>query len=153
MENQENNKETNITINGITFTTQEAFAKYREDHTFRVGDAVNVMTNEYTETKVCPGLITGINDFGEGKVTLEVAYIGGYGNELHFGEIYSDECGAKTCIKGIAPINEFNDLRMKLTDCIARMEQEVARKEGEVAAIQKHISRLRNFAEKVNLDM
>jgi hypothetical protein len=139
--------EHNIQINGITFTTKEAFAKYREQHTFRVGDAVNVMTKEYSEVKVYPGFITGISDFGNNKVSIHIAYISGYSNELKFGEIYSDECEVTTSeITGIAPINEFNDMNMRLSDCIARMERTIAAKKAEIEGIQKHVSRLREFA-------
>lgn len=145
--NQAYEPELNIQINGITFTTKEVFAKYREQHTFRVGDAVNVMTKEYNEVKVYPGFITGISDFGNNKVSLHVAYLSGYNNELKFGEIYSDECAVTTsAITGIAPINEFNDMNLRLSDCIARMESSIAAKKAEIDCIQKHVARLRDFA-------
>lgn len=149
--NDEETNEKNIVINGITFTTKEAFAKYREDHTFRMGDAVNVMTNEFPETKVYPGFITGISDFGNGKVALDLVYFSGYVNDLRFAEIYSDECNAKNSIVGIAPINQFNDLRMKFTDCIARMEQEATKKNGELASLRKLIERMRQFAKTIGI--
>lgn len=138
--------EHNIVINGITFTTKEAFAKYREQHTFRVGDAVNVMTKEYSSVVVNRGFITGISDFGDNRTCLHVAYVSGYNNELKFGEIYSDECKVDSPgIIGIAPINEFNDTNLRLTDCISRMENVVATKKTEIENTQKHIARLREF--------
>lgn len=148
----DNEKEQDITINGITFTTKEAFARYREEHTFRVGDAINVMCKEYSTTKVHPGFITGISDFGNGKVTLDIAYIGnrGFGSELEFAEVFTDECGeTNSPIVGIAPINEFNDLRMRLVDCVAKMEKQIATKKSEIAEMEKHIARLRAFDEKI----
>ena len=143
----EQDHEQNITVNGITFTTKEAFARYREEHTFRVGDAVNVMTSEYSETKVCPGFITGISDFGEGKVSIDLVYFTDFGN-MEFGEVFSDTCNAKSKITGIAPINEFNDLRMRLTDTIGRVESQINQKHTEIDGMERKLKTLRSFLNK-----
>lgn len=150
--NETSEKEMNIIINGLTFTTKEAFAKYREEHTFRGGDAVNVMVKEYGETSVCPGFIIGINDFGEGRVSLDVAYLSAsYPASLKFGSVYSDTCeDAKSDILGVAPINEFNDLTMKIADALKYLENNIATKKSELASLERQFEWLKDVGEKMS---
>ena len=55
-------KVTGITVAGVNFSTKEAFVEYREKHQFKMGDAVQALFKSYSDTKVVPAFICGIND-------------------------------------------------------------------------------------------
>lgn len=143
-------KQAVIEINGVTFTTDNAFLKYRESHQFRVGDAVNVLVKKYSGLEVRPGFIVGVNDFGANKdgksrFALTVAYVeDDYARSLKIDNVFNDACETETnTIAGIAPVNEYNDLTVQFGDVYKRMTDHIRGEEMRLEALKKQAETLK----------
>lgn len=147
----ETGKVTGITIAGVNFSTKEAFVEYREKHQFRTGDAVQALLKGYSETKVVPAIICGINDFGNDRVSIDLCYITPY-DRLEFDCVFSDEIlGGKakdSGIIGLAPLNEFNDVGLKVANVMQAIRGVIASKELELDRLRQQVKVLESFATK-----
>lgn len=148
--NKEEGRKTVITINGINFSTEEAFAEYRAKHEFRIGDAVMGLFMSYgNEGTVKPAFVTGINDFGDGRHTIDIAYID-Y-NDFKFASIMSDEIvGDKkptTGLVGLAPLNRWNNVGLKCATVLEALEGTIAAKRLELDQLLHKEKMIREFME------
>ena len=147
----ETGKVTGITIAGVNFSTKEAFVEYREKHQFRMGDAVQALLKSYLETKVVPAFICGINDFGNDRISIDLCYITPY-DKLEFDCVFSDEIlGGKakdSGIIGLAPLNEFNDVGLKVASVMQALRGVIASKELELDRLRQQVKVLESFATK-----
>lgn len=147
----ESGKVTGIQVAGVNFSTKEAFVEYREKHQFKMGDAVQALVKSYSDTKVLPAFVCGINDFGDDRISIDVCYIGDYYNELKFDCVFSDEIlGDKkkdSGIVGLAPINDFNDVGLKVATVMAAITGTIAAKQLELDKLREQVKCLEQFVE------
>lgn len=139
-----------ITVAGVNFSTKEAFVEYRENHQFKIGDAVQALVKSYSDTKVYPAIVCGINDFGNDRISIDLCYITSY-NKLEFDSVFSDEIlGDKkkdSGIVGLAPVNEFNDIGLKVSDVLNALHGTILAKEHELDTLREQVKILESFAE------
>lgn len=144
-------KVTGITVAGVNFSTKEAFVEYREKHQFRMGDAVQALVKGYSDTKVVPAFICGINDFGNDRISIDLCYITPY-DKLEFDCVFSDEVlGGKakdSGIVGLAPLNEFNDVGLKVANVMQSIRGIIAAKELELDKLRQQVKVLEDFQAK-----
>ena len=142
-------KKTVLSIAGINFSTEEAFAEYRAKHEFKVGDAVMGLFVSYGDTQVKPAFVTGINDFGDGKRTIDVAYID-YDNEFKFASIMDDSCYKEgkrptSGLLGLAPVNRWNDVGLKCANVLQALQGTIAAKELELDKLRQRVKMVEEF--------
>ena len=147
----ETGKVTGITVAGVNFSTKEAFVEYREKHQFKMGDAVQALLKGYSGTKVVPAFICGINDFGHDRVSIDLCYITPY-DKLEFDCVFSDEIlngkPKDSGIIGLAPLNEFNDVGLKVANVMQSIRGIIASKELELDRLRQQVKILESFATK-----
>ena len=144
-------KVTGITVAGVNFSTKEAFVEYREKHQFKMGDAVQALLKSYSDTKVVPAFICGINDFGNDRISIDLCYITPY-DKLEFDCVFSDESlGGKpkdSGIIGLAPLNEFNDVGLKVANVMQSIRGIISAKELELDKLRQQVKILEDFKTK-----
>lgn len=138
-----------LSVGGINFSTEEAFAEYRAKHEFKVGDAVMGLFVSYGDTQVKPAFVTGINDFGDGRRTIDVAYVD-YDNEFKFASIMDDSCyrdGKRPAngLVGLAPVNRWNDLGLKCANVLEALRGTIAAKELELDKLRHRVKMVEEF--------
>ena len=147
----ETGKVVGITVAGVNFSTKEAFVEYREKHQFKVGDAVQALVKTYSETKVLPAFICGVNDFGNDRISIDICYITPY-DKLEFDCVFSDQIlGDKakdSGVVGLAPLNEFNDVGLKVANVMQAIRGMVLAKETELDRLRQQVKVLEDFAAK-----
>ncbi len=128
----ENNK-TIIEINGVKLEVDLRTAKVIEN--YQIGDNVRLLVREYdSKFKTCPAVIVSFDNF-KNRPTIVVAYLEiGYATaEIKFAYINND---SKDQFE-IAPANYIDETRFKKSDVLAKMNDEINKKEQEIEDIKR----------------